>query len=164
MGQLLPEPEDTPQGTPQAASAPWLDALSAAGLDTRSGLATAMNNPALYQRLLLRFHEGQRDFAALFAAAQAEVQAGTDPQAAQRCAHTLRGTAATIGAKRLREAADRLDRSAAVRRIWGDAFTDKDVDAEAVRARMTDDPAAYPWSSCPAASATRKPPPSCSRA
>ena len=111
QGTVQDTVQDTVKDTPQEISAPWLNALDAAGLDTRTGLATAMNNPALYQRLLLRFHEGQRDFAALFAAAQAEVQAGTDPQAAQRCAHTLRGTAATIGAKRLREAADRLEKA-----------------------------------------------------
>ena len=108
-----PPPERAPPAASGTSSPPpeWLDALDEAGIHTRTGLATAVNNPALYQRLLLRFRDGQRDFARLFAAAQAEVQAGTDLQAAERCAHTLRGTAATIGAQRLRDAADRLEKA-----------------------------------------------------
>jgi HPt (histidine-containing phosphotransfer) domain-containing protein len=64
-----------------------------------------MNKEALYRRLLLKFREGQGAFAELFAKARGD----TDPTAAQRCAHTLRGTAATLGAKGVQQAAEQLE-------------------------------------------------------
>jgi PAS domain S-box-containing protein len=79
--------------------------ISLPGIDTRFGLATAMNKEALYRRLLLKFREGQGAFAELFAKARGD----TDPTAAQRCAHTLRGTAATLGAKGVQQAAEQLE-------------------------------------------------------
>ncbi len=82
-------------------------ALSDVGVDTRFGLKTALNKEALYLRLLRKFRDGQSDFAGLFARARTD----TDAQAAQRCAHTLRGTAATIGAKQVQEAADDLEQA-----------------------------------------------------
>ena len=81
--------------------------ISLAGIDTRIGLATAMNKEALYRRLLLRFREGQGAFAELFARARGD----SDPTAAQRCAHTLRGTAGTVGAKRVQQAAEQLEQA-----------------------------------------------------
>jgi len=77
------------------------------GIDTRFGLATASNKAALYQQLLLKFRDQQGDFAQLFA----QARAGTDSTAAQRCAHTLRGTAATIGAKGVQAAAEALEQA-----------------------------------------------------
>ena len=85
------------------------DAISLAGIDTRFGLATALNNEALYRRLLRKFRDGQENFADLFAQAQAQSQAGPDTAAAQRCAHTLSGTAATVGAKQVQAAAAQLE-------------------------------------------------------
>ncbi|HOE40161.1 MAG TPA: response regulator [Rhodoferax sp.] len=83
------------------------DQLSRAGIDTRSGLAAAINKEPLYRRLLLKFRDGQGAFADLFAAARS----GSDSTAAQRCAHTLRGTAATIGARGVQEAAAKLEQA-----------------------------------------------------
>ena len=79
--------------------------ISLPGIDTRFGLATALNKEALYRRLLLKFRDGQSAFAKLFA----QARAGSDSTAAQRCAHTLRGTAATVGAKGVQQAAERLE-------------------------------------------------------
>ena len=79
--------------------------ISLPGIDTRRGLATALNKEALYRRLLLKFRDGQSAFADRFA----QARVGSDSTAAQRMAHTLRGTAATIGAKGVQEAAERLE-------------------------------------------------------
>jgi PAS domain S-box-containing protein len=77
------------------------------GIDTRFGLATALNKESLYRRFLLKFRDRQGNFADLFAKARA----GSDITAAQRCVHTLRSTAATVGAKRVQEAAERLEQA-----------------------------------------------------
>jgi two-component system sensor histidine kinase/response regulator len=81
------------------------DHISLSGIDTRFGLATALNKEALYLRLLLKFRDGQSGFADQFAKARA----GSDTKAAQRLAHTLRGTAATVGAKGVQKAAEQLE-------------------------------------------------------
>jgi CheY-like chemotaxis protein len=75
------------------------------GIDTRFGLATAMNKEALYRRLLLKFREGQGAFDELFAKARAEPEVA----AAERCAHTLRGAAGNVGAKRVEQVAELLE-------------------------------------------------------
>jgi HPt (histidine-containing phosphotransfer) domain-containing protein len=95
-----------PAGAAAPSAAP-LEPMSLPGIDTRSGLATALNNETLYRRLLLKFRESQADFAGQFAKARA----GTDLTAAMRHAHTLRGTAATVGAKGVAEAAGRLEQA-----------------------------------------------------
>jgi two-component system sensor histidine kinase/response regulator len=76
-----------------------------AGIDTRAGLAVCMNNPALYQRMLVKFSNSQGQFAQLFAAARQD----SDPTASTRCAHTLKGTAGNIGAKALESVAAALE-------------------------------------------------------
>jgi CheY-like chemotaxis protein len=83
------------------------DALPAhlAGIDQRAGLATSMGRPALYRRMLGRFHDGQGRFRANFDAARR----GDDPSAPARVAHTLRGTAGNIGAKQVAAAAAALE-------------------------------------------------------
>ncbi|MEH6635957.1 MAG: response regulator [Halioglobus sp.] len=87
------------------AVAPSRAILDIAGIDTKAGLATAQGNQTLYRRLLLKFRDSQLDFAADFAAAsQAE-----DATAAIRCAHTLKGVAANVGAKDVREVAGLLE-------------------------------------------------------
>ncbi|QZA79831.1 PAS domain S-box protein [Deefgea piscis] len=75
------------------------------GVEVSAGLATTQNNINLYRKILAKFREGQRDFASLFAAARQ----GTDARAAERAAHTLKGTAGTIGAKALQAAAGQLE-------------------------------------------------------
>jgi CheY-like chemotaxis protein len=75
------------------------------GIDVKAGLATTMDNPRLYTRLLNKFKDSQSDFAALFAAALADA----DPGAAARAAHTLKGTAGNIGARAVQAAAAQLE-------------------------------------------------------
>jgi CheY-like chemotaxis protein len=92
-------------GAPLVVDDPALPPLP--GIDTRFGMATASHKAALYQQLLRKFRDQQGDFALLFAQARAD----TDSTAAQRCAHTLRGTAATIGAKGVQAAAEALEQA-----------------------------------------------------
>ena len=66
-----------------------------------------MNNSKLYTRILGKFRDGQGDFRALFAAAQSDA----DPSAAERAAHSLRGTAGNIGARGVQAAAGELERA-----------------------------------------------------
>ncbi|MES2583522.1 MAG: response regulator [Pseudomonadota bacterium] len=75
------------------------------GIDSVAGLATTMDNPKLYTRLLIKFRDSQGDFANLFAAARTDA----DPTAAARAAHTLKGTAGNIGAKGVQAAAADLE-------------------------------------------------------
>ena len=77
------------------------------GIDVRVGLASTNQDPALYRRLLAKFRSGSNDFAAAFRAARLS----DDPDAAQRLAHTLKGSAGTIGAAAVRHAADRLEQA-----------------------------------------------------
>ena len=74
------------------------------GVDTAAGLALAQGDPRLYRKMLLRFRAGQADFARRFA----EAGQAADPSGQERCAHTLKSTAGTIGARSLQDAASRL--------------------------------------------------------
>ncbi|MCF7978248.1 MAG: response regulator, partial [Chromatiaceae bacterium] len=127
--ESLMSPEATPEGTKrldtkpverlnastQQAAASSLTAHSSPltpdstlpGIDTAAGLAITQHNQALYRRLLRRFAETQADFASDFAAALAAK--AQDPEAPTRCAHTLKGVAANIGAQGVREAAAALE-------------------------------------------------------
>jgi len=89
------------------ASGGFLNGLVLPGIDTRAGLVTALNKESLYQRLLIKFRDRQTNFEAMFE----EARAGSDSTAAQRCAHTLAGTASTIGARRVQQAAIRLEQA-----------------------------------------------------
>jgi len=75
------------------------------GINILSGLKTTQNNPRLYRKLLLKFHASQVNFEAQFHLAQNS----DDPNAAIRCAHTLKGVAGNIGAKQVQEAAEQLE-------------------------------------------------------
>ncbi len=77
------------------------------GIDVQAGLQTTMGNQALYLRLLGKFRDSQRDFAAQFA----QAQQAADPEAATRLAHTLKGTAGNIGAKAVQAAAAALEQA-----------------------------------------------------
>jgi CheY-like chemotaxis protein len=77
------------------------------GIDVRAGMATTLNNEKLYTRLLVKFRDSQGNFSALFAAAQLE----SDPTAAARAAHTLKGTAGNIGATGVQIAANGLEQA-----------------------------------------------------
>ena len=74
------------------------------GIDIAAGLATAMNDAALYRRLLLKFIHNKRDFAAHFAEAR-----NSNDEADTRLAHTIKGTAGNIGARALQRAAEALE-------------------------------------------------------
>ena len=88
-----------------AANASDLPFPALPGIDTARGLATTMDNPALYRRLLGKFLEGQRHFGERFA----QARTGTDPDAPARLAHTLKGTAGNIGALAVQAAAGELE-------------------------------------------------------
>ena len=75
------------------------------GIDAQAGLATAMGQLQLYQRLLRKFLEGQADFGERFAVAWQ----AADVQAAARCAHTLKSVAGHVGAQAVQAAAQALE-------------------------------------------------------
>ena len=75
------------------------------GIDVQAGLDITQNDPRLYRKLLRRFRDSQSDFGARFAAARQE----PDPEAATRCAHTLKGVAGNIGAHDVQAAAQALE-------------------------------------------------------
>ena len=77
------------------------------GLDTSAGLATTMGNAQLYLKLLARFRDSQGDFERQFR----EAGQDSDPEAATRTAHTLKGTAGNIGARQVQEAARQLEQA-----------------------------------------------------
>lgn len=74
-------------------------------LDYRAGLERMMGDQAMYQRVLARFHADYRDKAAHLRKA---LGAGDLPLA-QRIAHTLKGAAAMIEARLLRQLAAELE-------------------------------------------------------
>jgi signal transduction histidine kinase/HPt (histidine-containing phosphotransfer) domain-containing protein/HAMP domain-containing protein len=77
------------------------------GIDVATGLASAMGDSKLYGRLLVKFRDGNASFADLFGRALADA----NPTAALRCAHTLKGTAGTVGARKVQAAAAELERA-----------------------------------------------------
>ena len=77
------------------------------GIDQVAGLAACSGKRALYLRLLRTFHAAQISFVEQFQAALAD----TDPAAAMRAAHTLRGCAGNIGAKALAQTAAQLEQA-----------------------------------------------------
>ena len=113
-------------GPPDSSAASAIQEL--AGIDTRAGLAGSAGNPGLYRRLLLRFLAANEDFAAQFAAAVA----GSDRSAPTRLAHTLKGTAGTIGAASVRSAAGRLEAAC----LAGDKLEDIEALASSVVAAL----------------------------
>jgi len=92
-------------GEPRAAGPDGLPQI--AGLDVQAGLATAAGHLPLYRKLLHTFHDSQTDFAARFAAAAA----AADWTTMTRLAHSLRGAAATLGARPLAAAAGALEQA-----------------------------------------------------
>ena len=79
------------------------------GVDLKAGLATTMNNPALYRKIAARFLKSQADFAVQFAQARRD----SDTSAPMRLAHTLKGNAGNIGATQLLRAAGALETACA---------------------------------------------------
>lgn len=75
------------------------------GIDQAAGLATCGGRADLYRRMLRKFRESQGAFDTVFARALE----GDDGSAPARVAHTLRGTAGSIGAAALAHAAAALE-------------------------------------------------------
>ncbi|WAC44490.1 ATP-binding protein [Pseudomonas sp. SL4(2022)] len=74
-------------------------------LDQKAGLARMQGDQHLYRKMLLRFTQSQSSFVEHFGAAIASHDFAT----AQRLAHTLKGTAGTIGATELQLASQALE-------------------------------------------------------
>jgi len=74
-------------------------------INTEKGLATTQNNSKLYRKLLIKFAQSQEDFELQFRQALTD----SDKQAPTRCAHTLKGVAANIGAENIQKAAQALE-------------------------------------------------------
>ena len=110
---VRPDPRPAPPPAPVAkASADFRaanslpDALREVdGLDVAQGLAQSMGKPDLYLRLLTKYVDGQRDAVERIDAAW-RAQRWQD---AERAAHTLKGVSAQVGARHLREQAERLE-------------------------------------------------------
>jgi two-component system sensor histidine kinase/response regulator len=81
------------------------------GIDTAIGLHTLDHNHKLYRKLLLRFCQTQANFQSDFL----EAQQSTDATAATRCAHTLKGLAATLGMTGVQQAAQALEQACKTR-------------------------------------------------
>jgi len=75
------------------------------GIDTAAGLAISMNNVNLYKKMLIRFRDSYKSFEEVFNKSLVDA----DSSSATRCAHTLKGNAANIGAKSVQLAAERLE-------------------------------------------------------
>ena len=98
-------PTQSPAGE-EGSDAAALQALAAIdGLDLETGLRQAMDRPGLYRSLLGKFAAGQKDFRATIHAALAAADRAT----ARRLAHTLKGVAGQVGARRIAEAAGRIE-------------------------------------------------------
>ena len=76
-----------------------------AALDYRAGLARLMGDQAMYLRVLTRFHLDYRDKVVHLA----DALAAGDLPLAQRIAHTLKGAAAMIEARQLRQLATEVE-------------------------------------------------------
>ncbi len=103
--RATPSVADASARLPKTATGPGRWELP--GIDTHAGLATTMNNEALYTRLLRKFRDSQGQFGQIFTAALADA----DASSAERCAHTLRGTAGNIGARAVQHAAAHLEQA-----------------------------------------------------
>ena len=74
-------------------------------LDQKAGLARMQGDQHLYRKMLLRFTQSQSSFVEQFGIAITSHDYGT----AQRLAHTLKGTAGTVGATELQQSAQALE-------------------------------------------------------
>ncbi|MFM5499771.1 ATP-binding protein [Aeromonas veronii] len=83
---------------------PWQDVL---GLDVQWGMTVMGGDSVLYRNMLQRFCQGQQGFEASFHSAWASDDKGT----ARRLAHTLKGSASTIGATGVAAQAALLERA-----------------------------------------------------
>ncbi len=110
---LLPTNRDVPDASaPAAVNSVTVALAGIAGLNVALGLRQVMGREALYRNLLARFVSSQADAPVRLAAAIA----AADWITAERIAHTLKGTAAQIGAGGIRTLAERLEHAIHQRR------------------------------------------------
>jgi signal transduction histidine kinase/CheY-like chemotaxis protein len=81
------------------------DDLLALGVDVRAGLASVLDNQALYLRLLCKFRDQECNFLARFTG----TRAAGDTQAAMRFAHDLKSSSGTLGMPAIQQAAEALE-------------------------------------------------------
>ena len=81
------------------------------GIDQRAGLRVCNGNEVLYIKLLKMFRQGQADFGSPIHAALQDADRNTGRKAVRLSAHTLRGSAASIGAKWVAAAAAELEQA-----------------------------------------------------
>ncbi len=93
-----------PEVVAPVASPPMVGLAALEGIDVHAGLAICMNNQGLYTKMLGMFRTQAEGFAAQFSATEEE----GDTVAMIRLAHTLKGTAANIGAHGVEKAAEGL--------------------------------------------------------
>ncbi|RCU45278.1 response regulator [Corallincola holothuriorum] len=94
--------------TPKAVAAPVSAELpDFPGIDKQAGLAVTQGNQQLYLKLLNKFLSGQQGFEQQFLLARQD----SDADAPERTAHTLKGTAASIGALAVAEQARLLEQA-----------------------------------------------------
>jgi PAS domain S-box-containing protein len=110
-----------PSGKQAASALPEMnmDLSGLHGIDVVAGLRYVQGKESLYRSLLGKFLRNYEKFGEMFAAARRE----DDAMAAERCAHTLKGVAATIGATRASERA--LDLESACARNASEAEIDR---------------------------------------
>ena len=102
---IRPSGQRPPAAAPVAAVPMPVSPVALPGIDVAGGLRRTQNNAALYRRLLDKFASSNTRFSQTFTAA---LDAG-DLGLAARLAHTLRGTAGTIGANGVWQAATELE-------------------------------------------------------
>ena len=101
-----PRPADSADTAPANRETPAIDSrLQLPGIDREAGLRACGRNARLHQQVLTVFLRQQRDFAQRFA----EARQDPDPSVATRVAHTLRGSAGSIGALAVEAAAAALE-------------------------------------------------------
>ncbi|MGB0713747.1 MAG: response regulator [Gammaproteobacteria bacterium] len=103
--ECVPVPNERAIGVGALDSSPDADPLDALDAVDRSGLPDYLHDAQTYRGVLDVFRREQRDFAQRFA----QARDGRDQDAMVRAAHTLKGTAACIGATGVQDAARDLE-------------------------------------------------------
>ncbi len=89
---------------PQA-ELPAAEIFKLPGINVKAGLAVCQQNHKLYRKILLKFKLSEADFVSRFQ----QARTGSDPDAAIRCAHSLKGVAGNLGAADIQEKAQALE-------------------------------------------------------
>jgi len=116
-----PEAETMTEEQPSSTDSPAASLMGIgdlAGINVQLGLNGMMQDVELYQRMLAMFYESQKDFRANIT----EAGSDEDPTATIRYLHTLKGTAATIGAEQICQLAAALEALAEKDAVETDEF------------------------------------------